>query len=117
MNSDFLIVSQFDFLLRSSKVLSDCSNECLALQETLSPLLEGDLELSELATSKMQSLDKISQQLDDLSKLFSACSSNFDHRPAAFSTAVFSLTKLMETRERVFGQPHVDTTSGDLDLF
>ena len=112
-----VVVSQTQLLERSSSILADCSSLCLHLQDVLSPILIRECQLAGETMEQMQALDRLSQQLGDLSSLFSACSPNFDERPAAFGIAVHAATKLVETREKIFGTDHGCPESGDLDLF
>lgn len=117
MFNQMAVVSQTQLLERSSEILADCSGLCLQLQDVLSPILGRESQLAGETMEQMQVLDRLSQQLGDLSNLFLVCSPNFDERPAGFGMAIHAATKLVETREKIFGTTHETADSGDLDLF
>lgn len=116
MNECVSSLSQSELLKRISELLGEHSSSCRHLQNVLSKISLDHQSLCDFSMIELQKLDKISQQLDDLSNVLSVCSSNSDNQPVAFSRAIERATKLSETRARIFNQNTAPTNSGDLDL-
>lgn len=112
----FKMVSQSKIMERSSVILSDCSNVCLDLQDVLSKLIDTNSSFSCEFATELQALDKLSQQLSDLSCVFMACSTGSDNGPAAFLNTIQNSTNLVETRSRLFGDSEASSKPGELDL-
>lgn len=119
MTLDKGVVSQRQLLERSSGILAECSASCLQLQDVLSPLVTGETHLRDDAVIQMQALDRISQQLEDLSRLLGSCSVQADTQPSVTNTTINGATRLHEVREAILGLQHTEEDGGasDLDLF
>lgn len=110
-------VSHDQLMARSSQILAECSQACLRLQGVLSTLLPPDTMLCPAAMSEMQTLDRMSQQLEDLSGVFAACAAAGDGPSAAVTQRIQAATKLVATRDRLFATATASPPAGELDLF
>lgn len=109
-------ISQAQLMNRSSGILADCSQSCLRLQDALSVLLAAHAVPPE-SILDFQALDRLYQQLADLSRVLSACASHPGCRALDVTEAVHALSTLSATRTLLLSCPDQTSMSGNVELF